>query len=271
MAKVYQHIYLSPHYDDVSLSCGGAIHQQTQAGQSVLAVTICAAPPAQDEPLSPHAETLHEWWDAPEDAVATRRAEDQASMNILGVDYLRLDFTDCIYRGNPEKGEWYYNSDAELFGQVHPTDLMLADKIAEALVERISRKKGVMLYAPLTVGHHVDHQLTHAAAWQLRQQGWTVLFYEDYPYADPDFTPHGLENTAGLESTLNRLQNLNLQSQLQFLSKENLQAKIDSIAAYASQMAILFGTRAKMEDQVRNYVLQVGEDKPAERLWIPTD
>jgi LmbE family N-acetylglucosaminyl deacetylase len=270
MAKAYQHIYLSPHYDDVSLSCGGAIHQQTQASQSVLVVTICAAPPAQNEPLSPYAETLHEWWGAPKDAVAARQAEDQASMNILGTDYLRLDFTDCIYRGNPEKGEWYYNSGAELFGQVHSTDLMLADKIIKALVEQVSQEEDSIVYAPLTAGHHVDHQLTHAAAWQLQQQGWTVIFYEDYPYADPDFTSHELENTTDLETTLNRLQKLNLQPQLRLLSEENLRAKIDSIAAYASQIPILFGTQAKMEDQVRNYVLQVGKGKPAERIWIPT-
>ena len=270
MAKTYQHIYLSPHYDDASLSCGGAIHQRTQASQSVLVVTICAAPPAQDEPLSPYAKTLHEWWGAPEDAVAVRQAEDQASMNLLGADYLRLDFTDCIYRGNPEKGEWYYNSGAELFGQVHPTDLMLTDKIIKALVEQVSREKDSIVYAPLTVGHHVDHQLTHAAAWQLRQQRWTVIFYEDYPYADPDFTSYELENTTDLETTLNRLQKLNLQPQLRFLSEENLRAKIDSIAAYTSQMSILFGSQAKMEGQVRKYALRVGGGKPAERIWIPT-
>jgi LmbE family N-acetylglucosaminyl deacetylase len=270
MAKSYQHVYLSPHYDDASLSCGGAIHQQTQAGQSVLVVTICAAPPAQGEPFSAFAESLHQRWGNPENVVATRQAEDRASMNILGADYRWFDFTDCIYRGNPKKQEWYYNSDAELFGQVQPADVMLADEIAEVITQQVPRGEDTMIYAPLSAGYHVDHQLTHAAAWKLRQQeDWTVIFYEDYPYSDPDYAPHGLENPADLESTLTRLQELNLRPQLRLLSEENLQAKIDSIAAYASQMAILFGTRAKMEGQVRKYALRVGEGKPAERIWIP--
>jgi LmbE family N-acetylglucosaminyl deacetylase len=270
MAKPYQHIYLSPHYDDVSLSCGGAIHQQTQAGQSVLVVTICAAPLAQDESLSAFAKSLHQRWGNPENVVATRQVEDQASMKILGTDYLRLDFTDCIYRGNPKKGEWFYNSDPELFGQVHPAEVMLADKIAEVILQQVPRREDTIIYVPLTVGYHVDHQLTHAAAWQLRQQsGWAVIFYEDYPYSDPDYAPHGLENPADLESTLTRLQKLNLRPQLQFLSEENLRAKIDSIAAYTSQIELLFETRVKMENQVRNYALQVGEGKPAERIWFP--
>jgi LmbE family N-acetylglucosaminyl deacetylase len=271
MAKACQHIYLSPHYDDASLSCGGAIHQQTQAGQSVLVVTVCAAPPAQGEPFSVFAESLHQRWGNPENVVATRQAEDQVSMNILGVDYMRLDFTDCIYRGKPKKGEWFYNSDAELFGQVHPADVMLADKIAEVIVQQVPRGEDTMIYAPLTVGYHVDHQLTHAAAWQLRQQGWAVFFYEDYPYSDPDYAPHGLENAADLETTLTRLQKLNLRPQLRLLSEENLRAKIDSIAAYTSQIELLFGTRVKMENQVRNYAWRVGEGKPAERIWLPAD
>jgi LmbE family N-acetylglucosaminyl deacetylase len=269
MTKTYQHVYLSPHYDDVSLSCGGAIHQQTQAKQTVLVVTICAAPPAQDEPFSPFAESLHQRWGNPQNVIATRQAEDQTSMNLLGADYLWLEFNDCIYRGHPHQGQWYYNNDLELFGEIHPGDVVLVDKIAKTLTKQVSREKETLVYAPLSVGHHVDHQLTHAAARQLRQQGWTVLFYEDYPYADPDYAPHGLENPADLETTLTRLQKINLRPQLRPLSEENLQAKIDSIGAYASQIEILFETLAKMETQVQKYASRVGQGRLAERIWIP--
>ncbi|NUN97629.1 MAG: PIG-L family deacetylase [Candidatus Omnitrophica bacterium] len=94
MFHSYPHIYLSPHYDDASLSCGGAIHLQAQAGQAVLVVTICAAPPPSGEPLSPFAQSLHRTWGNPADVIATREAEDRASLAILGADYLRLNFND---------------------------------------------------------------------------------------------------------------------------------------------------------------------------------
>ena len=89
-------------------------------------------------------------------------------MEILGADYLRLRFTDCIYRGQPRAQEWYYTSDDDLFGQLHPTDRPLIPEIVEAVLEFVPGDHETTVYAPLTVGHHVDHQLTHAAARQLR-------------------------------------------------------------------------------------------------------
>ena len=81
MTDFYQHVYLSPHYDDAALSCGGSIHQQVQAGELVLVITICAAPPETNEPFSPYAQAMHRVWGDPLDVVATRQAEDQAANN----------------------------------------------------------------------------------------------------------------------------------------------------------------------------------------------
>ncbi|MCL4302896.1 MAG: PIG-L family deacetylase [Anaerolineae bacterium] len=269
MFHSYSHIYLSPHYDDASLSCGGAIHQQTQGGQAALVVTICAAPPPSGEPLSPFAQSLHYAWGNPADVIATREAEDRASLEILGADYLRLNFNDCIYRGHPERGQWFYTHDADLFGSIHPDDLPLVSKIEKALLELIPAEPGMLIYAPLGVGHHIDHQLVHAAAWELRRQGWTIAFYEDYPYADPDsrYAAAGWGHT--LETTLAALKATPLQPQLRFLSEENLQAKIQSIRAYASQTPTLFETQADIGQRLRAYALRVGEGKLAERLWLP--
>ncbi|MGH2521295.1 MAG: PIG-L deacetylase family protein, partial [Anaerolineales bacterium] len=52
------HLYLSPHFDDAALSCGGTIHQQTRQGERAVVVTVCAgdSPPG---PLSAFAQTLH--------------------------------------------------------------------------------------------------------------------------------------------------------------------------------------------------------------------
>ncbi|GAB4412521.1 MAG: PIG-L family deacetylase [Anaerolineae bacterium] len=268
--KFYPHIYLSPHYDDASLSCGGAIHQQTEMGQGVLVATIFAAPPTSGEPLSTYAENMHQAWGNPADVIAVRQAEDRDSLAVLGADYLRLNFNDCIYRGHPERGQWFYNNDSELFGAIHPDDEPLIHQLVAALLELIPYEAETTIYAPLSVGHHVDHQLVHAAAWELRRQGWPIAFYEDYPYADPGsrFAAAGWSQYA-LAPTLAAQQAARLQPHLRFLTEENLQAKLNSIRAYRSQLETLFGSEAAMTQQLRHYALRVGQGRLAERVWVP--
>jgi LmbE family N-acetylglucosaminyl deacetylase len=261
-----QHIFLSPHYDDVALSCGGTIHQLTRAGETVLVATVFAAPPPRETRFSPFAQELHAKWGKPDDVITLRRSEDQAAMKILGADHLWLDFPDCIYRGSSLSGPWFYNSDEDLFGNIRPDDMRLAEKIVESIQRQIPTENGTEVYAPLTVGHHVDHQLVHATAWQLHNQGKTVMFYEDYPYVATD--KYG---NATLNDTLAWLENQQkpVKPRLQLFSEINLKAKIDSINAYASQVDTLFGNQAAVPESVRQYAEQVGDGQLAERFWIP--
>ncbi|HOU40916.1 MAG TPA: PIG-L family deacetylase [Promineifilum sp.] len=61
--KRYDHLYLSPHFDDAILSCGGQIARHTAAGQSVLVVTITGGDPP-DNPPSDTVAMLHRRWAA---------------------------------------------------------------------------------------------------------------------------------------------------------------------------------------------------------------
>lgn len=267
--KSYRHLYLSPHYDDTALSCGGLAHRQAQAGEAVLSATICAAPPSHEQ-YSAYAAAMHRIWGDPGDIIATRRAEDQAAMAILGLEAAYLDFTDCIYRADPATGQWFYTSDAELFGEVRPGDLPLAQEIAAAVAALPISKAGTTIYAPLTVGHHVDHQLTHRAARLLLAQRYRVVFYEEFPYADPNYPYRhrpGESNPYNLAFALAEPDKAGCQPDRIELSAADLVAKVESIQAYASQMRLLFGDAASMADYVRGYAWQVGQDGPAERLW----
>ncbi|MDX1520309.1 MAG: PIG-L family deacetylase [Anaerolineae bacterium] len=269
--SAYRHIYLSPHIDDAALSCGGAIYQQTQANESVLVLTIFAADPPRKTPISSYAQRMHDSWGNFESMVATRRAEDRASMAVLGVDYRHLNFVDCIYRGEPEQGRWYYLNNTQLFGQVHPDDAHLAQALVSTITGIVEPGDETVLYAPLTVGNHIDHQLTHRAALDLGQQGWMVVFYEDYPYTDPGYplstTTVKEESRYSLANTLAAKTDLGLRPELRYLTEEAIAAKIESIAAYASQMQMLFGGEAAMANHVRAYALRVGEGQLAERIW----
>jgi len=267
--KVYDHIYLSPHFDDASLSCGGAIHQQVRAGQAVLVVTICTAPPEVGSALSPFARQFHRAMGNAGDLVAMRRREDRAALDRLGAEIVWLDFQDAIYRGRTGEDEWYYTSCADIFGSIHPDERALSEAIAAAMGEKAPGGSQTTLYAPLTVGGHVDHQHAHQAAWRLRAQGWRVVFYEDYPYADPTYRlPFGEENTATLDLTLASLQAARLTPHVVRLSEEDVQAKIDSVRAYRSQVPVLFGDEATMAARLRAYARHVDGRGLAERYWV---
>lgn len=84
-----QTIYLSPHLDDVALSCGGLVWQEAQAGEQVAIWTICAGgiPPG---PLSDFAKKLHKRWQTGRNAVKHRRQEDIASCSILDAGFRQI-------------------------------------------------------------------------------------------------------------------------------------------------------------------------------------
>jgi LmbE family N-acetylglucosaminyl deacetylase len=256
MSDYYAHVYLSPHLDDAALSCGGLIHQQTKAGQNALVITLFAGRPATDATLSEFAQSLHARWEGQGDLIDARWEEDQAAIATLGADYVRLNYPDCIYRGKERAGEWYYLSLQAIFGAVHPAELEFPSELATTLSEFIPPGENVTLYAPLTAGNHVDHQLTFGAAMCLREKGWQLRFYEDYPY---------VEKEGALGAALAARQAEKWQSRVSAVDEDDLAAKVRAIACYGSQVEVLFGSSDEMPERVRNYAALVG----GERLWQP--
>lgn len=258
MSDFYTHVYLSPHLDDAVLSCGGLIHRRARAGQPALVVTLFSGQPAAGAKLSAFAKSQHTRWGSPDNVMAVRWAEDRAALTVLGADYVRLNHLDCIYRGREhgDQPDWYYAAEEALFGPVHPAEEGLPDDLATALSEFIPPGDDVTLYAPLTVGNHVDHQLAFAAALILRAQGWCLRFYEDYPY---------VETESALSAALAARGADRWQPVVTPLDEDDLAAKIEAIACYDSQLGVLFGGAEAMDDRVRGYVARVG----GERLWEP--
>jgi LmbE family N-acetylglucosaminyl deacetylase len=248
MNNFFDTIYLAPHLDDAVLSCGGQIVEETQRGERVLVVTLMAGnPPAG---LSGYAESLHRRWQLAKDAVAARRREDEAACALLGAATLHWPVPDCIYRTDPASGAPLYLSDEDIFGPVQPADRPLV----EALVAQLAAlPSGRRIVAPLTVGHHVDHQLTRLAAD--RAFGARLEFYEDFPYVQTpgslDFLHADASPGAGWESTVIPV------------SETALRAKVDAILAYESQLSTFFTDRADLERQVFGYAASVG----GERVW----
>lgn len=231
-------IYLSPHFDDVALSCGGLVWEQVHAGDTVSVWTVCAGS-APEGGLSPFAKELHIRWKIDQDAVAQRRLEDLRSCQRLGASHFHFTLLDCIYRRNPQTGEFLYTSEGTLNGPLHPADtqhiLLLRKEI-----ERFYRT-GVTLVGPLGLGNHVDHQLTRLATEGL---GYPLWHYQDYPYV------------LRSKDMLEHLEQTGWQSHCFSISPQGLVAWQDSIAAHASQISTFWMDTLDMRQSVSEYLKQ---------------
>lgn len=251
-ASEYAHIYLSPHLDDAVLSCAGRMHRQARAGGRVAVVTVFAGSPDPSTSLSPYARELHARWGQPIDAVEQRRKEDREALALLGVDAVQWSYKDCIYRRTPE-GDYAYASEEALWGRLHPAETGLIRELKDRVADLPLALDGV-LYVPLAVGHHVDHRIVRRA---VEEGWWDLVYYEDYPYA---------EDVESLEAT--EVEGI-WRAELVPLSDKDLEAKIEAIARYRSQVSSFWADRSEMEASVRAFVSRHGIEAPAERYWRP--
>lgn len=268
MDNYYDHLYLSPHFDDVILSCGGQIFRHTGVGDTVLVVTITAAdPPAGLR--SETVESLHRRWAdslggaAPAAMVAQRRAEDLAAVAVLRADAHHLPFLDCIYRPGAD-GAPLYPGPTDMFGAPNPADEATVEALAATMADLPDAGR---VYAPLGVGGHIDHGIARRAAERAFEE---VAYYEDYPYT---MTPGALEAVLPLPARGDWL------SEIVWLTEAALEAKVESVSAYRSQLSSFFTGHEDLAAKLREEGLRVlrearsaGEKTPTwavggERLW----
>jgi len=236
-------IYISPHFDDAVLSCGGLIWRQAQKGMHVEIWTVCAgdAPPG---PLSLLALACHQQWgiESAKDVVAARRIENQEAAALVSAETVNFSIPDCIYRRSPT-GELLYPE--EVFTPIHTFEKNLDVDIAAALTSELQPDD--MIVSPLAIGGHLDHILTRLAAEHLGRPIW---YYGDIPYliSRPEMLVPAI---GGLKETLYPI------------SKKGLGVWQSGIAAYATQILMLFETGEKMQEAIHAY----WENQRGIRLW----
>jgi len=262
-----KHIYLSPHLDDAVLSCGGAIHRHTTAGDPVLVITFLtgeAAAHGVTATLSPFALLQHHYWGDPPHPMALRRAEDVAALTLLKADWYHAGYLDAVYRAGAG-GRWLYTDLETLLGQPQPGDPLVS--VQAALITQVlgftRHATDPVIYAPLAVGRHVDHQIVHGAARQLVSRGCRVAFYEDYPYAAQPGAPEAALAAAGAEDW--RLEVIQL-------DPVDVAAQVRAVGYYRSQLGTLFRGTEAMASQVWGFAASRSPGTAmAERIWWPPE
>lgn len=237
-------IYLSPHFDDIALSCGGLVWQQARSGERVSIWTICAGEPPPG-PISSLAESIHARWETNREAVPVRREEDLRSNQRMGASSRHFPIPDAIYRKSDIGGAHLYTSEAELFGELRAEEAGLADTLSMELQQALPEDSIVV--CPMAFGGHVDHRLVRAAAKGLSQQMW---FYADYPYiGEVD------------ESKLKINQEMRLE--IFPVPEAGLEVWVAAVAAHASQISTFWSDL----DQVREAIRSYWEPFKGVRLW----
>ena len=228
MEEYYDHLYISAHFDDVSLSCGGQIFRHTAVGDTVLVVTLTGEEPA-GESHSDTVRSIHRRWfdsmgETIDQIVARRRTEDRAAFDVLRAEVLHLNFLDAIYRAGPD-GAPLYPGPTDMFGPFNPADAGVIDAVAAELA---TLPEAGQVYLPLGVGNHIDHGVARRAGERVFRD---VAYYEDYPYT---MAPGALAAVLPLSGRGD------WRTETIWLTEAALAAKVTSVGAYQSQLSSFF-------------------------------
>lgn len=349
------HVFVSPHPDDIALSCGGLVASLRELGQSVTILTVFSGSSAAgsgmfseyqraalgfgtktnwplteafrreniapDFPVTPTTNGNPPWMADPErieltqerantqarqfwqraawtrsanithvetdarpiadsvggqgslapvdftalDAMEIRRIEEERYAFFAEASVIFLDLPDAVYRG--------YEGDDQLLGRVRDDDVAPY----ELLHSEIVRLEPQMVYFPLAIGGHVDHQLCREVGVALlgERRRWVMpgpsfvgrtSFYEDFPYA----WWHDFSGPSSGDLALDLPPGIGLEPQYSDIG-DVLDRKAAGIRVYASQLARLFESEQALLDDLAGYHSRValagGVSGYAERYW----
>lgn len=249
------HLFVSPHFDDGVFSCGGRIHQLTRAGEPVTVLTMMGGLHAGEFPKSPILDDLHKRWMAGKDPLRARQQEDERALSRLNAEHVHIDLTDCVYR--QVDGLPLYPSEESLFGTVHGADY--APRYLEA-VSLPDPARRLVIYLPLAVGHHVDHQIVRdwgIGLLRAKPESWLLHFYAEYPYFNTE---------RAIALALSKM-DMPLREKQIILDEADLAAKVNAMACYDSQISTFWEGVEAMALDLRRSSLDPRTGQLVERYW----
>jgi glycosyltransferase involved in cell wall biosynthesis/LmbE family N-acetylglucosaminyl deacetylase len=244
-------LFLSPHFDDVVLSCGGLLAASPKDRTWLVTVFTSAG----DWRLSSLTENLHRQWGTNADAYSQRQAEDTAVTTRLGIHALWLGFLEVIYR---DSGLVALN---QLFSRTLPAaDMPVVDAVRERLLQLVKSFSRCTVFAPLGLGYHRDHLVVHEAARAVERivgADARFFYYEDFPYSATDEAVRRRLREMG---TVLRPTGVDIGA--------TLEQRIELTRLYRSQIGSLFGDETKAGQALTRQALSRGvRGRPRERFW----
>lgn len=251
-------LYVSPHLDDAALSCGGRIAASSREAREVVVVSVFTAPAPDHVPSThPLVRGYHELTGADRDPLLRQR-EDREALAMLGARPVHLEYLDCIYRTGAD-GLPLVAKEPDIFRFGDPAEQELLRPVGESLRALVVELRAARVVLPLALGGHRDHVFVRQAgdiAGRRLVDAVDVLYFEDVPYvvAEPEELPKA---TVGMGPEVFPL------------TSGELDARLDAIRRYRSQLPILWHEGDGLFPMIRDYAHLVGGGAPGERYWRP--
>jgi len=187
--------FISPHFDDAIYSAYGLIDFLSRTGKPVALITVFT------EASSPSTLSAKKFlgscgYKSAETLFKDRASENKSVCIKLKISEYNLGFTDALWRKKQKKNriERTFASFIPEIGHIYPTfrfhikhgaisqlDKDLECEIASKISTIVKDDKKSILFAPLSLGKHIDHILVRNAVGSIRNT--TVVYWEDYPYS----------------------------------------------------------------------------------------
>jgi LmbE family N-acetylglucosaminyl deacetylase len=227
-------VAVSPHPDDVALSCGGVLRLERAVSWTIVSCFTRSS-------YAPRA-AFHGCFQT---VTAARRLEDEAYAGRMGARLLRFDLPDSSARDG-----------CAGIPPVEPADEAGLLRILVMSLKALRDSDAVCL-CPLGIGGHPDHQVARAAATAVFPRE-RLVFYEDLPYSAWIGGPSAASAAAAALDTGLEPHRVDVSSVFAL--------KMSDLGAYPSQIA------QSWRELVASYAHDLGGAARArrfERLWAP--
>jgi LmbE family N-acetylglucosaminyl deacetylase len=163
-----KHIYISPHSDDVALSCGGQIMSASARRDDMMVMNIFTS---ESDGLSGDPSDTGAKF--PDSIRSDRNLEDTAAWNYAGIETRHALIPEALLRKRFPF--------SIIPGREDPA---LVDRIFKFALSHIERYPDANYYFPAGFGNHIDHIACKKAAFRLLDEGHLdrIFLYEDIPY-----------------------------------------------------------------------------------------
>ena len=164
-----KHIYISPHCDDVALSCGGQIIADAGRRAETLILNIFTSDRQYDD-TSP-SEGSGSFGSA---INYQRTAEDSAAWASVGVEAHYVRYPEALLR---KKFPFTFRASPRLDD--------VTEALCKTLLGYVDSYPEARFYFPAGIGNHIDHIACKQVGFRLLEQGAlpSITLYEDIPYA----------------------------------------------------------------------------------------
>lgn len=239
--NVNSFVFISPHLDDVVLSCSQLILYLTNLGKKVIVVTLFTR--AQTDTISPQANRLLHGcnYKNSEKLYFDLRSEDKKALEYLGAESMHLGFIDAAWRS--VNGKLVYPNEKEQFsGKISSQDSSLVKDLQKIIVDILMDMHDVVVLGPLAIGGHADHVIANRLVNKLNT---TKSFWEDFPYNVDEINRHNATSLINKYDLLFKLNNLNFSK------------KINAIKMYKSQFNYLFDNGVVPNKEEKFYIEKI--------------